>query len=433
MTRGMNLLLVSFDDAVAPWPYKTAFREPLRTPHLDAICAQATAFRTAYCTATVCNPARSSLLSGLTTHQLGVHANGDNVFDRHDPRIMWPYRLKKAGYFCSSGGKVHHGHAPLPDAVHRILYSDEQKDFTYLPSRAVATTHLGGYKDGLTTLHPADDDVFYDTRSADSAADFLGSYTGDAPFYREVGFHSPHTPFATPLRFREMYRLARFTQPNDWGDGYDSNAYADQRFPKTHELARDRLRWWKKSVRNYFSAYSFGDDQLGRVWQALQQSGHAKNTIVIIIADHGFHLGNKDRLSKSTLWEQVAHVPLVIHVPGMAAQVIDDPVSMIDLGPTVLDLLDLGGIAQSVGRSLRPYLEGKPRTTTPVPTFFYRNASLRVEDYRIIRYEDGSTQFYDLRDDIWQLRDLGSAHPAFAGAYDTLIATCADWGLQITQ
>lgn len=429
--RGMNLLLVSFDDAVAPWPYRSAFREPLRTPCLDEICAVSTAFHAAYCTATVCNPARASLLSGRTTHQLAVHSNRDDVFARHDLRIMWPYRLKETGYFCSSGGKVHHGHAPLPNDVHRVLYSDEQKDFVYLPDRAIETTHLGGYKGGPTTLHAGDDDVFYDTRSADSASRFLKTYDGDAPFYREVGFHSPHTPFAAPLRFREMYRLRRLTQPDAWEDGYDSNSYADQRFPKAKGLRRDRLNWWKKSVLNYFSAYSFGDDQLGRVWRALKQSRHAENTIVIIMADHGFHLGNKDRLSKSTLWEQVAHVPLVIHVPGQAARVIADPVSMIDIGPTVLDLLDLGAITASVGRSLRPYLEGGLREVAPVPTFFERNASLRYGDMRIIRYEDGSTQFYDLRKDVWQLHDLGREHPEFDAAYAALLSTCAAWGLQI--
>lgn len=427
-----NILLVSFDDAVAYWPYKTAFQQPLLTPNLDRICAQSTAFHAAYSPATVCNPARASFMSGRTPHQLGVHANKDNVFDLHDPRIMWPYRLRQDGYFCSSGGKVHHGHLPLPEPVHSILFSDEQKDFVSPVFRQIATTHFGGYKNGLATLDPKDDDIFYDTRSAESAIAFLDSYDRDQPFYREVGFHSPHTPFATPARFKNMYLLPQFEQPEDWANGYDSNAYADTTFPPRKELLNRRLRWWKQSVRNYFSAYSLVDDQLGRVWRALRQSRHADTTIVIILADHGFHLGNKDRMQKSTLWEQVANVPLIIHLPGQTTgQAIHDPVSTIDVGPTVLDYLDLGEISGSVGQSLRPWLEGKPPRPRAVPTFFHNNASLRKGDYRIIRYIDNTTQIYDIKEDFWQLRDLGPDHPAHAGLYADLVATSRDWGLHI--
>ncbi len=428
----MNVLFVSFDDAVAYWPYKTVFREPLRTPNLDKICDVSSAFHAAYCPATVCNPSRASFMSGKTTHQLGVFSNQDKVFEKHDPRIMWPYRLKEAGYFCSSGGKVHHGHSPLPEPVHQVLYSDHQKEFVYNPGRPIHTTYFGGYKRGLATTHPKDDDIFYDMRSADSAIEFLKTYDGDAPFYREIGFHSPHSPFATPARFKTLYRLENFKQPPEWDDGYDRNAYADARFPTQAPLTQRRLRWWKKSVRNYFSAYSLADDQLGRVWEALKASAHAENTMVVILADHGFHLGNKDRLEKSNLWEQVANVPLIIHLPGQPKrQEIHDPVSLIDIGPTVLDYLGLGDIEESVGQSLRPYLDATPQDPRTIPTFFFQNAAIRTGDYRLIRYEDGSTQLYNVKTDFWQLRDLGNAHPEFPALYAQLVRTCREWGLDI--
>ena len=430
--RKPNILFVSFDDAVAPWPYKTAFGQPLLTPNIDAICDVSTAFHAAYCPATVCNPSRASFMSGRSTHQLGVFSNKDNVFERHDPRIMWPYRLKQDGYFCSSGGKVHHGHSPLPEPVHRILYSDDQKEFVYSPGRPIRTTQFGGYKDGRATLDPKDDDVFYDTRSAESAIAFLESYDRDEPFYREVGFHSPHSPFATPARFKDLYLVRKFQPPAAWRDGYDSNAFADARFPKQKGLVQGRLRWWKQSVRNYFSAYSLVDDQLGRVWRALKGSRHAENTIVVILADHGFHLGNKDRFEKSTLWEQVANVPLIIHLPDRAeARVITDPVSLIDIGPTVLDYAGLNRGSDTLGTSLRSYLEGGSRERQAIPTFFFRNAAIRCGDYRLIRYQDGSTQLYDVTRDFWQLHDLGEDHPDFPELYAELVRTSRAWGLEI--
>ncbi|MBL4919222.1 sulfatase-like hydrolase/transferase [Szabonella alba] len=431
MTRP-NVLLVSFDDAVAYWPYKTAFNQTLQTPNLDRICAVSTAFHAAYSPATVCNPARASFMSGRTTHELGVFSNRQNVFEQHDPRIMWPYRLKENGYFCSSGGKVHHGHSPLPEPVHSILYSDHQKDFVYGVRRPVPTVHFGGYRNGPATLDAKDDDIFYDTRSADSAVGFLETYDGKAPFYREVGFHSPHTPWATPARFKEMYPLWKFEQPAEWATGYDSNRYADRRFPRFKELSNGRTLWWKKSVRNYYSAYSLVDDQLGRVWNALKASRFADNTIVVILADHGFHLGNKDRLEKSSLWEQVANIPLIIHLPDLPkSRTVHDPVSTIDIGPTVLDLLKLGKIEGSVGRSLRPHLEGEKPGSRTIPTFFWQNASIRKDTYRLIRYNDGTTQLYDLENDFWQLHDLGENHPEHAGLHDTLIETSREWGMAI--
>jgi len=151
-----------------------------------------------------------------TPHQLGVFSNQDKVFEKHDPKIMWPYRLKENGYFCSSGGKVHHGYIPIPNEAHCILYSDQPKFFGVdmkLPP-GIETTHFGGHKRGLSTTNPKDDGIFHDPRSANSAIRFLQTYNEDAPFYREVGFYSPHVPFITPARFKELYSVRNITRPS---------------------------------------------------------------------------------------------------------------------------------------------------------------------------------------------------------------------------
>lgn len=427
-----NILLVSFDDAVAFWRYKSVFGEALQTPNLDRICAQSTAFHAAYCQAPVCAPSRASFLTGKTPHQLGVFGHDAKVFDKVAPQDMWPYLLKQNGYFCSSGGKVHHGFRPLPPDIHEVLYSDAPKHFRIdwrLPADR-AQKKYGGSQGGTATTDPADDGKYHDAHAANSAIDFLQTYAGDQPFYREVGFYGPHSPFITPARFKDMYNKGKIKRPRAWAAGYDTNAYADEHMPE-NTPNRNRI-WWRNSVRNYFSALSHADYHLGRVWDALQASPFAQDTVVVILSDHGFHLGEKNRFRKMTLWEQVAAVPLIIHDPHRPqAREIADPVALIDVGPTVLDYAAVPGLDDSVGQSLRPLVEGQTAAQRAIPTVYFDSATIRQGDYRIIRYADGSTQLFDLQKDWWQLKDLGPDHPAFSELYASLIACCRDYGYDI--
>lgn len=412
-----NILLISFDDAVAPWPYRTAFGEPLRTPNLDRLCARATAFHGAYAQAPICGPSRASMMTGRLPPETGILSNDGFSFSRLDPQAMWVRRLRDGGYFCSSGGKVHHGYRPLPPALHRALYDDGRKRFRDdmgLPEEIRPRARsFGGFRKGWGTTDAADDGGFYDARVADSAIAFLQEHDGAPPFYREVGFFSPHVPWITPARFKTMYDAARLRPPPDWAGYVADNAHVAANIPETTELrATD---WWQKSVRNYFSAYSHGDHHLGRVLDALWQSRHAHNTVVVLVSDHGFHLGNRNLLRKTTLWEQSLHVPLVVFNPDDGqGRVVRDLVALTDVGPTVLDFAGMEAEAGGNGRSLRGATLGQGLAPRAIPSFYKGAVSVRAGDFRIIRYDDGSVQLFDCRDDYWQLRDLGRDHPAFA-------------------
>jgi arylsulfatase A-like enzyme len=426
-----NILLISLDDAVAYWHYRRIFGAELQVPNLDRICAEATAFHSAYCQAPVCGPSRASFMSGRTPHQLGVFDNSVDVFDVLPAREMWTVRLKEAGYFCSSGGKVHHTYKPLPRNHHKVIYSDNQKRFTadmHMKPDA-AKQKFGGHRGGWATTDPKDDATYYDHQSADSAIDFLNSYQGDAPFYREVGFYSPHGPHLTPLRFKEMYDVKAFRKPPSWADGFASDDFIRQLVMESDKLQDDGLNFWRACVRNYFSAYSHGDHHLGRVWDALKASPHAENTLVVICSDHGFHLGDRRRFSKFTLFEQVAGVPLIIWDPASRqSRSVTDPVALLDIGPTLLDHAGLPPLPDCAGRSLLPYLQGRGDPDRAVPTFWHDSAAIRKGDYRFIRYADGSTQLFDLSKDFWQQYELGPGHPAFGPMYESLRDTCRDHG-----
>lgn len=429
-----NILLVSLDDSIAYWKYKTVFNEPLQTPNLDRICQHATTFQSAYCQAPICGPSRASFMSAKSPHEIGIFDNKIDAFEHIGARSMWSLQLKNNGYFCSSGGKVHHRFKPVRKRYHNWLYSDRQKRFTddmHLPRGAIPK-EFGGHRRGWATTDAESDSSYYDAQSADSAIEFLSAYKQEQPFYREVGFFSPHGPHFTPARFKEMYNEENFVQPEEWRDGFDYNEYTVKNRFMNPFLKNNDIKWWRASVRNYFSALSHGDYHLGRVWDALQSSQHAKNTIVIILSDHGFHLGNRHQFNKTTLWEQVAGVPLIIHDPDHPnGQEIHDPVALVDVGPTVLDYAGLPEIENCVGQSLLPHIEGETLPDRTIPTFHHDNAAIRKGKFRFIRYEDGSTQLYDLDEDYWQLRDLGSDHPAYESMYDSLISCSDTYGLSI--
>jgi choline-sulfatase len=430
-----NIVVVSFDDAIAYWHYKRIFRVELQTPNLDKICAVSTAFHAAYCQSPLCGPSRASFMSAQPPHKTGVLKNEIKVFDMIRPEDIWTYRLKQDGYFCSSGGKVHHGYKPLPPEIHDVLYSDERKYFSADMRKHpdVNAELAGGIGGGISTTDPEDDSTYYDWQSTESFIKFLSEYQGDAPFYREVGFFSPHKPFMTPKRFKDLYKGSDFEYPPEWEDEIDPARDAPK--PYLANFKTHKARYWKLSVRNYFSAMSHGDYHLGRVWETLQASVHAKNTIVIVLTDHGLHLGENRRFGKSTLLEQVANVPLIIYDPETPeAKTIKDSVALIDVGPTVMEMVGLPPLANCIGNSLVPLMNGTESwPDRPVPTLQVGGATIRKGPYRFTRHENGDTELHDIVSDWWQKRPLGSDHPAYQDMHAAHLDCCREYGFGFDQ
>ena len=127
-----NILFISMDDCAAYWDYRSVFKEKLQTPNLDRICERASVFRAAYCAAPLCGPSRASLMSGLAPHQSGVVSNNDYVFNHISPKQMWSFDLKTHGYFCSSGGKVHHYFGAMDENITRSYMTMSQNHFDFL-------------------------------------------------------------------------------------------------------------------------------------------------------------------------------------------------------------------------------------------------------------------------------------------------------------
>lgn len=172
----------------------------------------------------------------------------------------------------------------------------------------------------------------------------------------------------------------------------------------------------------YAANTSFADWNVGRVIEALDSSQYAENTLVIVASDNGFHTGEKERWGKGTLWEQADYVPFMIRTLDKKKAISTRTVGLIDVYPTLVDYCNLEPPAHELdGQSMVPLLED-PQAEWNRPNFTsygVEYSSVRTEQYRYLRYADGSEEFYDHRTDPYEHNNL--AHePGYRALMDSL-------------
>jgi len=151
MTNRKNIIFIGLDDAFSFWRFRDAFGARLQTPNLDRICARSTAFTSAYCQIAICGPSCASMMSGLSPYETGVFDNYTSVFDVLRPEQFWQHRIKQAGYYCSTAGKIHHMFKPLPPKDHDALYSHPAARVHFGPAKDTPSVNFGGYGNGIGT------------------------------------------------------------------------------------------------------------------------------------------------------------------------------------------------------------------------------------------------------------------------------------------
>ena len=235
----------------------------------------------------------------------------------------------------------------------------------------------------------------------------------DKPLFLGVGIYRPHIPWYVPQAYFDMHPIDRVelpaTLPDDLDDVPGSDRYASNQ--RVHQWILDSGNW-ERGVQAYLASISFADAMVGRLLDALDASGRAENTVVVLFSDHGYHLGEKGQWRKYTLWEDSTHVPLIVVAPGITTPGARSsaPVSTLDLYPTLADLAGLEPPDHLQGHSLRPLLES-PEADWPhhaITTYRFGNHSVRTRHYRYIRYENGDEELYDHRVDPHEWYNLAS-------------------------
>ncbi|MCB1120816.1 MAG: sulfatase-like hydrolase/transferase, partial [Verrucomicrobiae bacterium] len=225
----------------------------------------------------------------------------------------------------------------------------------------------------------------------------------DKPLFMVVGIFRPHLPLYAPEEHFDRFSLSEVQTPvrpsQDLDDiprvGLALREYEKQYFEET-----DRVGRVNEVVQAYLASCSLADALVGRMLQAWDDSRYAKDAIIVLWSDHGWHLGEKNKFQKHALWEPATRVPLLFVVPGLTESGSRSPeaVSLIDLYPTLMDLCGMEVSNTLDGESLRPLLADPDgsRESPAVITFGFRNHAIRDERWNYIRYHDGTEELYDM-------------------------------------
>jgi arylsulfatase A-like enzyme len=368
-----------------------------------------------------------SAFTGCLPTTTGVYAN-EAFWETPYRRKTYVEAFKKAGYYTFGAGKVFHGvydyaqagrthareaewvavenrpqlwdrfetSAPEPLPPDRPL--NRPFDFVRFDDVPPVYRHFdwGPLPEGTEASIP-------DEIVCRAIVDFLGRAPPE-PFFCAAGLYKPHLPWHAPKRFFDIYDQERLTLPVVRDDDLDDVPALAKEWalsPRDHELVTSR-GLWRPAVQGYLAAISYCDWIIGRIVEALDRSGLADDTVIVLWGDNGFHLGEKLHWRKFVLWEEATRVPMIIAPPKgtIARPLYNDPVGLVDLFPTIADLCGVEGPKHPDGQSLVKAMtqDGWPGSSVQM-TWAKGNHFVRVGDWRYTRYRDGSEELYNNRSD----------------------------------
>ena len=412
-----DVLLIAIDD-LNDWVGCMDGHPQAKTPNIDRLAKRGVLFTNAHCQSPVCWASRASFMSGKLPSTTGVYLLGGDF--RASPALKDAKQLadlfNEAGYKTMTAGKIYHNNV----GPETFQVRGPKQSFGPIPKK-----EDGGkinYKQG----HPlwdwgrfpddAGESKMPDYVSAKWAAKQLRTQPRDKPLFIAVGMCRPHVPMYAPPKYFDMYpALEQIVLPAVKDDDRDDIPEYAKRltagFPAPrhiwfNEPENKKEMQWQRAVKAYLASITFADAQVGKVLDALDVSGRADNTVVILLSDHGFHLGEKQRWAKRSLWSESTKVPLIIAGPGIKPdRTSNQPAGLVDMVPTLIDLARLKGVGGLDGRSLVPQLKDVNAKRRPtICTWWVGNHAIISERYRYIRYKDGSEEFYDMKTDPneWQ-------------------------------
>lgn len=402
----------------------------VQTPNINRLADSGVFFMNAHCAAPACGPSRAAVLTGVAPANSGVYSNSqdwrENTMLKEHATI--PQHFKDNGYTVMGGGKVYH--ASSFSELQRAGLFDPRPWDEYYPSKTqqmledevppqqqpngAMKQFSGHFEWAATDMTPEETG---DGQVVGWASKVLAT-PHDRPLFLAVGIYHPHYPWYTPKKYFDLHPMDTLSLPE-----IPSDDMADLP-PAGKKMGNDRYHKmllangeWEEYVRGYNAAVSFTDDMVGRLLTALKNGPHADNTVVVLWSDHGYHNGQKQRWEKYALWEQTTRVPLIFASPDRAFKpgTCDQPVSLLDIFPTLNELCGLPKAAALDGESLVPLLKQPNQYTgrAVVITTNLRAHAVRTEQWRYIRYANGDEELYNQKKDPKNFRNLAE-NPEYA-------------------
>lgn len=458
-----NIIIVITDQqrfdtiAAGGFPY-------MKTPNLDRMVREGTYFRQTYVTSPSCAPSRASLFTGVYPHTNGVFRNDEPW------AFSWVQLMADAGYRCVNVGKMHT--SPFEDsfgfherhvvenkdrATPRLPFFLDQWDKAIWtrgfekPSR-VTYRRRGDYRSSLGAfVWNLPEDLHSDNFVSGLAQMWLDTYTGNEPFFLQIGIPGPHPPYDPTQEFLDMYADAELPEPILSDEDIATQPTAlkvlrDQHLAVDHDavvhLAEPTREQTRRQRQHYFANVSMIDAQMGKLIEAVTRRGVLDDTIIIFTSDHGDSLNDHGHSQKWSMYEHSVRVPAIVWAPGRVAEgrAVDDLVSLFDFAPTVLDMAGVPVPDWMEAQSLMPYLRGEE--CEPRRYVFSEHAGdrifsgttfmtmIRSRRHKLVHFVDSDEgQLFDMDDDPTEVNNLWS-NPAHQAVKQELINAILAWRIE---
>lgn len=454
-----NVLLICVDDLK---PLLHCYGTPLvQSPNIDRLAARGVRFDAAYCNQAVCSPSRNALMTGLRPTTIGIYDLPTNFRKGVPDAVTVAQWFRQHGYRTEALGKIMHvGHGNSEDEAswtvphwrpagggYVLPANVEQAKSSVAKAKAAGANQAqvsASSKAAPTECANVADNAYADGMIADEAIARLQAAKAKPgePWFLGVGFLKPHLPFCAPKKYWDLYDLEKFPMPSvrtppvgapefaptTWGE---LRQYND--IPAVGPLDDAKTR---HLIHGYHAAVSFMDAQLGRVLDALDASGMAKNTVIVLWGDHGWHLGDHGMWCKHTNYEHAARIPLVVVAPGVAkaGAASKSLVETVDIYPTLCELAGLPLPAKLDGKSfVAAIADPKAATKDAVFHVYPRNAlmgrAVRTDRYRLVEWKKigddpakAQWELYDYQADPDETKNLANDKPEVVAKLRALLA-----------
>ncbi|MCG9129654.1 sulfatase-like hydrolase/transferase [Candidatus Poribacteria bacterium] len=413
----MNIVIL-FSDEHAGQVMSHRGHPTVHTPHLDKLADQSFTFENAYCNYPICTPSRLSMLTGKYAHQIDAWDLGVIPNRKHK---TWGDYLSKVDYETILCGRTHfNGNDRLNGFTNRLLddlprwYSKNGRP----PNRSADARR--GSNSHVAECGPGDHEhTNYDREVTDLAVDFLhqkASSSDDKPFLLYCGYMHPHFPLIAPNEFYSLYDSKTIPLPDTWNETLETQHPIIQH----HRLSwRNDIPPPEETVRcalaSYYALVSCLDAHIGRVVEEIDSSNLRENTVVIYTSDHGEMAGHHGMWQKQCFYEPSVKVPMLIRLPSHEVGCVQQNVSLIDVLPTLLDIVNYEKPSDLPGESLLNIARNQSDDTNRAIFSEYHamgmmNAGYMMKegDYKLCHYVGNEPQLFNTMVDPLENNDLAS-------------------------
>lgn len=424
-----NVLFIAVDD-MNDWISPLGGIAGLKTPNLERLAGMSMTFTNAHCASPASAPSRLSVMTGVHPARSGIATNVwyDGPEWRNNPELKEVQTIEQFfganGYENLAGGKLYHSLAPpwlvtnqaepdnwdfwFPSPYVPMPYQVRAEPSVIFPENTVGERPNPYFTWGA--LQHSDEKMI-DYQLVDWAKYELNRKR-DKPLFMAVGLFRPHMPWEVPQKYFDLYPLETIPdlviRDDDLNDAFDHGRR------HWHQFVLDNHQW-KHVLQAYMASISFADAQLGRLLDALEESPYRDNTIIVLWSDHGMHMGEKENWEKFTLWEESTRVPLFISAPGITipGSTCSAPVSLVDIYPTLAELIGEKPPRNCDGESLVPILSNRTTSHDPVIIAYEyefgrgTGYAVRSDRYRYIYYPTiGLEELYDHKNDPQEFHNI---------------------------